>query len=253
MRRCRYLFFCQNDIGAIVFMKKSLIFAILIGILLCVIARATLAGTFRDNFDDGDLIGWETNIATGISVVNGELRFKNPDLLIAKLGDSSWKEYSLEARVKITEFVNGGWFSVRILQGGTGDPSGYYELRLIQGWTVASLYVNDLCLESFRMPADLKENVWHSVKISPSNGRISFYLDDSPIAQLADVGLSGYADMCITKGIHVYVDDVAISGPNIPDTGPSGINSFAVGARSRYAITWGEIKRKRSFSSIFVP
>lgn len=253
MRRCRYLFFFQNDIGSVVFMKKRVIFAIIISILLCIIARAALAGTFRDNFDDGDLIGWKTNIATGISVVNGELRFKNPDLLIAKLGDSSWKEYSLEARVKITEFVNGGWFSVRILQGSAGDPSGYYELRLIQGWTVASLYVNDLCLESFRMPADLKENVWHSVKISPSNGRISFYLDGSLIAQLADVGLSGYVDMCITKGTHVYVDDVAISGPNIPDTGPSGINSFAVGTRSGYVITWGGIKRRRSFSSVSVP
>ena len=202
------------------------------------------AGTFRDNFDDGDLVGWKVNIATGISVVDGELQFKNPDSLIVKLGESSWSGYSLEARVKIAEFVNGGWFSIRILQGG-GDSSGYYELRIAQSWVMASLYLNNLCKESFRVPEELKEDTWYSVKIIPSNGRISIHLDDSLIAQLSDVGLSGYADMCATKGTHVYVDDVSISGPNIPDTGPSGINSFAVTTLSMTAIKWGGIKRDK--------
>jgi len=228
----------------VVLMKRFIIAIVFISILACIPARAAPAGTFRDNFDDGDLVGWKTNVATGISIVDGELRFKGSDSLIVKLGEPLWKDYSLELRVKIAEFVNGGFFSIRILQGGTGDPSGYYELRLIQDLTVASLYVNDLCMESFREPAELKENAWHSVKITPSNGRISLYLDDSPIAHLTDMGLSGYMDICTTKGTHAYVDDVVISGPNIPDTGPSGFNSFAVAARSSFAIAWGKIKRR---------
>ena len=211
--------------------------------LLWVLPLTSPAGTFRDNFDDGDLVGWKPNIATGISVVDGKLRFKGPDSLIVKVGSPSWEGYSLEARVKIVEFTNGGWFSARILQGSVEDRNGYYEICLAQGGIVAALYVNNHCLESFRVPTVVEENVWHRVKINPSNGKVSFYLDGVLMAQLTHLGLSGYTDMCSTKGTHIYVDDIAISGPNIPNTGPSGPNSFAVRHQLKLVITWGEIRQ----------
>jgi len=226
--------------------KKQVIVAIILGFLLWISPRTALAGTFRDNFDDGDLVGWKPNIPAGISIINGKLQFRGADSLIVKVGSPSWEGYSLEARVKIAEFMGGGWFSTRILQSNTGDRTGYYELRLAQGGIVSALYVNDHCVESFQVPIVVEENLWHSVKINPSNGKVSFYLDEILIAQFTDVGLSGYADMCSTKGTHVYVDDVGISGPNIPDTGPSGPNSFAIESRSKLAITWGEVKKSKA-------
>jgi len=222
--------------------KKHLIVAVFVSFLLWIPARESLAGTFSDNFDDGDLVGWKPNIAAGISVVNGELRFKGADSLIVKSGESFWKDYSLEVRVKIAEFAPGGWFSIRTLQNNIGDTTGYYEFQLSQNAVVAALYTNKRCVESFRVPTAIDEKAWNDVKIIPSNGRMSFYLDGVLIAQLADVGLSGYMDMCSTKGTHVYVDDIIISGPNIPSTGPSGPNSFAVAAPSKLISTWGKIK-----------
>ena len=201
------------------------------------------SGTFRDNFDDGDSIGWKPSIAAGVSVVDGALKLKSADSLIVKVGSPEWQGYSLEAKVKIARFVNGGWFSIRILQSNTGDASGYYELRLSQAGTVAMLHVNNLCVESFQVPTVLEENVWHSVKIKPSSGKMLFYLDDVLTAQLSDLRLSGYVDICSTKGTHVYVDDVTIPGTNVPDTGPSGTNSSAVNPRRRQITTWGKIKR----------
>lgn len=131
------------------------------------------------------------------------LRFKGADSLIVKLGESFWKDYSLEVRVKIAEFVRGGWFSIRTLQNNVGDVTGYYEFQLSQSTVFAALYTNKRRVESFRVPIAIDEKAWHDVKISPSNGEMSFYLDGVLLAQLSDVGLSGYLDMASTKGTHV--------------------------------------------------
>ncbi len=227
--------------------KKHIIAVIFVSFLLWISQWTSLAGTFSDNFDDGDLIGWKANVGTGISVVDGKLQFKGVDSLIVKVGEPLWKDYSLKARVKIVEFIRGGWFSIRTLQNNTGHPTGYYELHLSQSEVVVALYVNNRRVESFRVPAATEEKIWYSVRIIPSRGKMSFYLDEVLIAQLTDVGLSGYMDMCSTKGTHVYVDDVTISGPNIPDTGPSGPNSFAVSPRSKLVTAWGRIKLANSY------
>ena len=216
---------------------------ILVSLLLWICPRTSLAGTFSDNFDDGDLVGWKPNIGVGISVVDGKLQFKSADSLIVKVGKPSWKRYSLAARVKIAEFIRGGWFSILILQNNTGDTTGYYELHLDQNAIIAALYVNNRCVESFRTPGIIEEKAWHSIRIDSSNGKVSFYLDGVLLAQLSDVGLSGYTDMCSTKGTHVYVDDVVISGPKISNTGPSGPNSFNVAFRGKLPASWGKIKQ----------
>lgn len=224
--------------------KKHIIVTIISGFLVWAFHQGTQAGTFRDNFDDGDIVGWKPNIAIGISVIDGEMQFKGADSLIVSLGDQTWKGYSLEARVKIARFAGGGWFSVRILQGNAGDLSGYYELRLAQAGTWSALYIDNRLAESFRVPEPVEEGIWHFLRIVPANGKISFYLDENLIAQLTDAGLSGYIDMCSTKDTHAYVEDVSISGANIPDTGPSGPNSFFVKPESKLSITWGKLKAR---------
>jgi len=223
--------------------KRQIASVILISLALSIFPRASAAGTFRDNFDDGDMIGWKPNLVTGISIVEGELQFKGADALIVKVGEPTWKGYSLEAQLKIAGHKGAGWFSIRVMQGKTGQLDGYYEIRLSRTGTIAALYVNNRRLESFWVPIPVEENVWHRMAITPSNGKVSFYLDDVLIAQLTDMELSGYVDMCSTKGTHVYVDNVTISGPDIPDTGPSGLNSFSAETRSKLATTWGEVKR----------
>ena len=174
-------------------------------------------------------------------------KLKSPDALIVKVGDLAWRGYSLEAQLEIASPMSGGWFSVRIMQGNSGELSGYYELRLSKNGIVAALYMDNRRLESFSVPTVVEEGAWHDLRIIPSNGKISFHLDEALIAQLTDMGLSGYADMCSTKGTHVYVDNVIISGPNIPNTGPSGPNSSAAEPGPNLSITWGEVKRARIF------
>lgn len=227
--------------------KRQASIAVFAGLILSILVQASLAGTFRDNFADGDMVGWKPNIAASISVVNEKLQFKGPDALIVKVGDPLWTEYSLEAQLMIAKSVSSGWFSTRIMQGSTGELSGYYEIRLSRSGILAALYVNNRCMESFRVPTIIEENVWHHLRINPSNGKVSFYLDDALVAQLTDMGLSGYADMCSTKGTHVYIDNVAISGPNISSTGPSGPNSFGIERIPKQVVTWAQAKGASAF------
>lgn len=215
---------------------------ILTSFLFLVFPVSSQSGTFMDNFDDGDMVGWKPNIEAGISVVNGEMQFKGDGQLIVKIGEASWKGYSLEARVKISEFANGGWFSVRVLQSNNGDLIGYYELRLSASGTLVDLYLNNRLLESFRTVAPIEENVWYHLSVIPTEGKIRFYLDKVVIAQLSDVNLTGYIDFCSTKGTFALMDNVIVSGPNVPDTGNSGPNSFGVKTNLKSTTTWGYMK-----------
>lgn len=202
----------------------------------------SFAGTFQDDFQDGDMEGWKVNIPVGISVLNNSIRFKGQDSLIAKVGDDSWNRYSLKLRFKTDGFANNGHFSVRVMQSNDGDAVGYYELIITQKELLASLYVNNQRLESFRVPETIQNSKWYTLEIKPSNAKISFCLNEILVAQLADVNLSGYVDICSTKGSVFYVDDVVISGINVPDTGPSGPNSFTIGHFHHANSTWGKLK-----------
>lgn len=192
-----------------------------------------------DNFDDGDMIGWRPNIETGVSVVNGELQFKGAGSIIAKIGELSWKEYSFEVRVRINKFANGGYFSIRVLQNNEGETAGYYELRLSPTGTQTGLYLNNRLLESFRAVEPIEENIWYHVRIIPTDGKMRFYLDKIVIAQLTDANLHGYIDFCSIKDTHVFMDEVVVTGPNVPNTGKSGPNSFAVKTNHKFKTVWG--------------
>jgi len=211
-------------------------------LFVLIVPQLSFAGTFRDDFEDGDLAGWKPNAATGISVVDGQLQFKGTDRLILKLGESSWENYSFESRLNVCEFAAGGSFSLRVMQSSEGDHSGYYELSLSSSGTTAALYLENRCVESFRSDTFVEENKWYNLRVELDGEKISFYFDDVLVARLTEVELSGYLDMCSTKGTHVYIDEVVISGKNIPETGESGINSPAEGENLKFAVTWGEIK-----------
>ena len=47
--------------------------SLIIILLLLAFPHIPLAGTFSDNFDDGDLVGWKSNAAVGVSIVQQKL------------------------------------------------------------------------------------------------------------------------------------------------------------------------------------
>ena len=79
----------------------------------------TFAGTFKDNFDDGNWAGWtavatltwDTNVADRVSVVDGILRLdhvnKSGYHLILVI-DEDWQDYSFSADMRLVEFEPGG-------------------------------------------------------------------------------------------------------------------------------------------------
>jgi len=76
------------------------------------------AGTFRDNFEDGNWKGWEaiakplwdTNVADRVSVVEGVLsldHLNKPGQSLRLLIDEDWKDYSFSADFRIVEVEPG--------------------------------------------------------------------------------------------------------------------------------------------------
>lgn len=70
------------------------------------------AGTFRDDFEDGNIEGWKrfTVAGTNLSdwfVENGVLVCRRPNPYGAHLviGDVSWQNYTIECDVKLIELI----------------------------------------------------------------------------------------------------------------------------------------------------
>ena len=88
---------------------------------------STWAGTFRDDFQDGDLEGWQQFWPVGADVwevVNGELACSRLTDHSAEIvtGEISWTDYTIECDIKLLEDHGAGDFSIiaRVSSGNKG-------------------------------------------------------------------------------------------------------------------------------------
>ena len=81
---------------------------------------------------------------------------------------------------------------------------------------------------------------WYRLRIDVVGDEISFCIDDElQLKRNDNLHLSGGVTLYAYNAI-VEFDNVAITGEEIPDGGPSG---YAVDPEARLATTWGLIKR----------
>lgn len=109
--------------------------------LMALISLPVMAGTYVDNFNDGNMDEWKIGGLGGDwKVIGGELILKSLDPNFTfgfTLGDQTWKNYTLQAKMKVTEMnhVTGFGLSAGLLL--------RYN-RAISGAYVAGLGVNPL-------------------------------------------------------------------------------------------------------------
>jgi hypothetical protein len=84
----------------------------LIAILsLLMLSVSAWAGTFRDDFEDGDWDGWNSNVEDRVSIIDGVLRMdgmNKPEQALSLYIIEDWRDYSLSADMRTVETELGG-------------------------------------------------------------------------------------------------------------------------------------------------
>ena len=215
-----------------------------------------LAGTWWDNFNDGDLKGWEKifdSCGKGIWwVKNGALEVTlilDPRILRAEsiLGLTAFpvEEERFRVSLDVLEIRDGGRISIGILLGKRFDwaPSVYstsykFGARSIFGPTV---------LPDRSPNFDLWRLHIQRIEVEFDGGHFrctqSFLEGEKKITEFED-GNFPIIDVIglIAEGnelFHAVVDNFEISGPGIPDK-----QSFGVSPKDKLALLWGELRKR---------
>ena len=209
---------------------------------------------FKDNYlvidttvEEGELpVGLEFTKFLGL-----ELRLDNSE---------DWISYTLTCRVRIVEVAeeSPGIFSVGVRRSlGHFDVPAEQEMLIIpvgqlgqriQVHTIPPDAKPDHGLEGLILRQNLLEEHlrrpiklgrWLPVKIVVENSNFEFHFDGNFVTQYEDENaVPGTVGFQIDSRMVVHLDDVVITGPEIPNIG----SPLSVNPEARLATTWGKIK-----------
>ena len=245
---------------------------LLMALLIAVSPVVANAGTFSDNFNDGQLDGWHIwkrlpRIPIMVEIQNGyvvmdtrEKLGENPRLWHLKTAElelragnaKNWNAYTFTARVRIAEALDErpSIFSIDVRRG-----DGRFDLAAQQ--TMLILPFNQLVSVSttpphakvnpekikveghihrgnFKVPIKRR---WYPIKIVADAANFAFYFDNHLVVQYEDkTAVPGTVGFQANFGLLVHLDDVVITGPQVPDLANS------VNPKGHLTTTWGKIK-----------
>lgn len=214
------------------------------------VAVSSWAGTWSDNFNDGDLDGWQTfEENRGLekwTVENGEASAKSfGTFAILYTGEADWKDYTVECKANPKSLGRLGLNTMGIwvrLQEHDGyymamwmSPAGDARYAIFKKFTVIKS-VDLANLGKLPMPG---LNKWYKLKAKVEGNKLSFYVNDMLALEVKDDTIkSGKVGLCVQgTSVHAHFDEVKITGADIPNKGPLSVHS-----KFRLATSWGKIK-----------
>ena len=251
---------------------KWLLMALLIAVLPVGVAYA---GTFSDDFSDGNLDGWHIDkfaprvpveIKSGYVVMDTrEKRNDDPALLGSKYmalelrtgNAENWKAYTLTCRVQISEALDQPFtiFSIHVRRG-----EGRFN-RVAQQ-TMIIILTNQLISVS-TIPPDakfdpkigrgdhihrgnfkvlIKRRRWYPIKIVADADNFAFYFDNNLLTEYEDkTAVPGTVRFQALFGLLVHLDDVVITGPTVPDL------ALSLNPKGHLTTIWGKIKADSAY------
>ena len=202
-----------------------------------------LAGTWRDDFDDGNLAGWKMatclwmqNLVTpdsGNWVVEDGAAVGGDDDVSTRYdlytGDVSWTDYTAEVIVKLTKELGlcphhtSVWLGVRS-QGGDKFGLGSYAVGLVSVYGVESAevltYDNGQFFDLQRITFPAQVDTWYRLKMEVSGNQVRAFVDDTKVGEFqSDTFTSGSVNIG-ADGVRAMFDDFEATGLGIPNGGP---------------------------------
>jgi hypothetical protein len=229
-------------------------FIIVFSLIFLVFAQSALPGTWRDDFEDGNLDGWAKRDIIGV----GEFEIQNGGLSALNEGGTSaiwlegsdWQDFTAEASVCLLEEfpandremsivlradmanLNGYWFCLQF-------AGGNYAFDELQIWKITG-FPNFAKQVAKRY--ELSEDKWYRMKCSIAGDHLSFYLDNELHCEADVAGFtSGTLTLCVCD-VHVLIDDIVVTGDDVPDGGSPVQIEGDVKSGGKLATTWGGMK-----------
>ncbi|GIH17848.1 right-handed parallel beta-helix repeat-containing protein [Rugosimonospora africana] len=186
--------------------------AALIAALMTLATTAQAATAFSANFEDGSLNGWSKSGGTWSVVTDGTkvLRQAKADTDNARVfaGDSGWRDYTVQARVKPLSLGSGGLVA---LLGRASGSTTYYRLALGPGGVVALERVSSGAVtELGSVSQAVSTGTWYTLSLSVHGGTVSGSIDGTTVASVADSHLAAGRIGLQTSFSTAEFDDVTV-------------------------------------------
>ncbi len=217
---------------------------------LCLLVISAQAGTFVDDFEDGNLDGWIQGYPHGAmkwKVIDGAAEVSDRTHIGTWIatGEYTWTDYTIEYDVKLLQDHGPGEVDIiaRVTPNsgdnsisdfyfaGIGDytgTSGVYAY-IIQGWSNAPI--------TGLNPFDsLELDRWHHLKLEAKGDNFTFWINGIKALEFQNDTLpQGKAGLYVVNYTARF-DNVVISGPDVPD------NTAAVSLSGKMATRWGRLR-----------
>ena len=255
---------------------KWLLIALLIAVSPVITAYSgTFLDDFHDrNLDGWDVSIHRPGIASPVAFKDGYLvidttiekkelpeGFLKVVFLELRTGNAEdWNSYTLTCRIRFAQApqAEGGLFSIRVRLG-----KGHFGVSALQQMLVSPVHQHiqvdtippdaqqrdpekgvkgRIVRETFgvnNLRRPIKLHRWLPIEIVAEENFFEFHFDDNFVVQYEDeTAVPGTVAFQVGSGMVVHLDDVIITGPEIPNIGsPQSVNPEA-----HLTTTWGEIK-----------
>jgi hypothetical protein len=225
-----------------------------IGSIMFLLVASIWAGTFIDDFEDGDLDGWrQVNPPAPMlwEIIDGELECTrhNAESTMLVTGEDDWSDYTIEYDVVLLEDFGSGDVDVVVRY---TDPVWSSQMLFYFGDFFGA---REVCIRrdpggaDTRKPFDrLKLDEWYHIKLEAEGDHFSLWLDDEKVLDHTDKAVkSGGAGLGLAN-YTAHFDNVIITGPDVPDIVPLTWKGQTVEPKDRITTTWAALKKALSLT-----
>jgi pectate lyase len=189
------------------------------GLLAVTVPNALAATLFSANFESGSTSDWSKSGGTWSVVTDGSQVFQQSDSGTDRArqfaGSSSWRDYSVAARVKATSFANSG--SVVSLVARASGATTMYRLSLTNANTVRLEFMNGSSLTTLgSLSRTVATNTWYTLRIDVSGSTISGFVDGVAVGSGSASAISAGRIGLFTGFAAGRFDDVAVTDSTTP-------------------------------------
>lgn len=233
----------------------------MIGLCLLLFPALVCAGTWQDDFSDGNFDGWLKTFAGEPAasvwhVEDGVLKARRTSGYGAQMtiGDmETWENYTLECDMRVTERIPTEWGTNYHYAGVVGRVHHVGQITLeVTGvvfnlkqastvWEFANIQWPNpgVWLRNEQRPFQMDLGIWYQIAFSVDGSRFTLEVDGERVSSFDNAATETGRVGLVVGGCAAEFDNVVITGNDVPDAGPSG---WPVEPEGRLVVVWGRLK-----------